>query len=392
MIKLNRMVLYFFIFTVPFQKSIIIPYLGSLNKFVGFLLVITAIITVFSNKNVKKIPFAFIMLFLFLILNISSLYWGASLSDGINKTILYIQLIFIFWTIYEFINTKNEAQNIMKAFVFGCLVIALQALYSNLSGGATSGVESSRFFLDGYNPNALGIIWVFGMVISIYLSFNVSRNYFISLPLFLYLIFLTGSRTALILTIILALATIWYIVHFKVRYRITILVFLTVATVFVYTLIPQAQLERLGTISNEFASRDLNGRIAIWKSGISALKENPIFGVGVGSFQEVNAMYSQSEIEMSSHNSYLTILVENGIFGSLIFFAFLFSLAIYAWKTQIDKKLRWLSLTLIILWLILSFASHAEAQKYTWVIFGIVLSNFYIDRKQLWENKISSHD
>lgn len=380
--QLNRMVLYLFIFTVPFQRSIIIPYLGSLNKVMGIVLVMTAILTVLSNKSIKKLPITFIMLFLFLLLNLASLFWGATMEDGINKLLLYSQLMFTFWAVYEFIDTKSRIHNVLKAFVLGCTVIALQSLYSYLTiGSALVGEGNSRFALEGYNPNGLGIIWAFGLVIAAYLIFNVSRKYLLYIPLSVYLIFLTGSRTALILTVIAALATLWYMFRHKVRFRKTVALVMLVSVAYVYFQIPQAQLDRLATIDDQFATGDLNGRTAIWQSGIRAMKESPIFGEGIGSFQEVSAVYSLTGTEMSSHNSYLSILVENGMIGFIIFFAFVIGLFIYAWKTEGDKNLRWLSLTLISLWLVLSFASHSEAQKYTWIIFGIIISIYYINKK-----------
>lgn len=378
--KINRLVLYLYVFTVPFQQSIIIPGVGSLNTVFAMMLLLTTLITVLINRKIKKFPKSFLLLAVFMFISLASIFWSAEISDSILKAMLYAQLIFIFWCVYEFIDNKVRMHNVLKSFVLGCAVIAIQSLYFYFTMGPSI-YTSSRFVLEGYNANSLGIILAIGLVISIYLLFNESKKYFIFLPLGLFVVLLTGSRTALIMVVLVSVFTLFYMFRYKVRFRKTIGLLFIVFAIYIWNSTPEAQLSRLSSIGNELTSGTLNSRTVIWDAGIQVFKENPVFGVGVGSFQEATVGSSVLGVEMSSHNSYLSILVENGLLGFLPFAMFLIALIFFAWKTKYDKDLRWLSLSLITLWLTLSLASHAEVQKYTWIIFGIIVSSYFISRK-----------
>lgn len=387
--KLTRILLYLFIFTVPFENStrfLNLPFIDSLTTLFVVLLGVSSIFAVIINGRIKKAPFVYALLLLFASWIIASLYWGTSFSTSLVFIALYLQSFFITWVTFEFIDTKEKVHNVLKAFVLGCTVILIQAIYSHFISSKVISLNN-MFLMEGYNNNALGVIWVLGIVMAIYLTFKISKKYALYIPFATFMVLLTASRTAAILLALVLLASLWYMFRYKVRYRKAITIATILITLFTILLLPQGQLERLSTINDEISAGDLNGRTAIWQSGISALKESPYLGVGIGSFKEVSAAYSIYEKENSSHNSYLTILVETGIFGFIIFIVFLLGLFISAVRTKGDATLRWLNTMLIILWLTLSIASHAELQKYTWIIFGIVITSNYISRKPLEEVK-----
>ncbi len=67
-----------------------------------------------------------------------------------------------------------------------------------------------------------------------------------------------------------------------------------------------------------------SGRITLFKQGLKLFRVNPIIGIGRGNLVRFGDKYLENGLIFSDlHNSYLTILVCNGIVGFLLFAAFL---------------------------------------------------------------------
>ncbi len=178
---------------------------------------------------------------------------------------------------------------------------------------------------------------------------------------------LSNSRMALIILLFLAFVGCWYISikkirNFKVRViaekrllREAVAVVLAVAMVFVCYLgvtaakkvLPYAQYGITHmmngsdgssgdgeTTDDEIASLDRedisnkddisNGRLKMWGEGFKVLKKNPVIGVGPRSYHLIaNDLDSSMSIaEKSIHNSYMELLMGNGIVGFLLLLAF----------------------------------------------------------------------
>jgi O-antigen ligase len=77
------------------------------------------------------------------------------------------------------------------------------------------------------------------------------------------------------------------------------------------TYIPTTSWERFATTRSEVQEGTMNDRMAIWKAGMRAFSQRPIEGYGTSGFNW--AVHSQP------HNSYLAVLVENGLIGFVLY-------------------------------------------------------------------------
>jgi len=67
-------------------------------------------------------------------------------------------------------------------------------------------------------------------------------------------------------------------------------------------------------------------RLLVWSASITAFRNFPVFGTGLGTFQHIFPMYKPDGIEtfyQHAHNDYIEILVELGIIGALLTLVFL---------------------------------------------------------------------
>ena len=79
----------------------------------------------------------------------------------------------------------------------------------------------------------------------------------------------------------------------------------------------------LTTIDSDYNVSEEFGRAEIWKTGLRALMERPVTGVGADCFMEAVGLQRGSEgrIEkwQAPHNSYVQVATESGVFGGMVF-------------------------------------------------------------------------
>lgn len=137
---------------------------------------------------------------------------------------------------------------------------------------------------------------------------------------------LTGSRTALIA--ILAVLLIYIFLGFQ-HSVIRNIVIIVLIGFLVYTLIsqfmPEKLFNRLFSIQRYDLDTQSNSRTKIWESAFQyVLPSMPLWGFGIGNSPV--AMYSVAGYYQGTHNTYLSMLMEFGIFGIPAFLYLLFSM------------------------------------------------------------------
>ena len=139
--------------------------------------------------------------------------------------------------------------------------------------------------------------------------------------------------------------------------------------------VPSATWDRLSTIQSEVSEGTLTNRTRIWSAGLEVFREHPLTGVGFGAFGE--SVYSRLDIVYVAHNSYLSVLVELGLIGELIFFATLASSFYLASCFPQTVRIFWL--VLLATWCVSVSSLTWEHRKPTWFLFGLVIaqSNVY---------------
>jgi exopolysaccharide production protein ExoQ len=106
-------------------------------------------------------------------------------------------------------------------------------------------------------------------------------------------------------------------------------------------------------------SADLTGRTDIWRMVLVEVQRHPLFGIGYGAFWLGEGSPSQSIITalhwipLQSHNGYLDVLNELGVFGLIIMVSvFLFHIRSLIKLTRIDREeaaMHWAMLILILI-------------------------------------------
>ena len=130
-------------------------------------------------------------------------------------------------------------------------------------------------------------------------------------------ILLTASRGAFAAALVALLVIPWTSGHMSARTKAAVYAVTVGSLLLAASLVPRASLDRLGSTRSDMAAGYFGGRGVIWKSGLEIVRENPLVGVGAGAFGA--AVEPGLGRYLSSHQGFLSILVEEGTVGLALF-------------------------------------------------------------------------
>ena len=142
----------------------------------------------------------------------------------------------------------------------------------------------------------------------------------VALCLFLYAFFLSGTRAALLISLLIAVfVVVAYILKKGIKPRIIVLVGLGIVACtyvfqFIADIVPQWILEDRLNFMNIIQSDDV--RLVLWSDGLDEFaRNNVMLGLGVNGIER----FSHETSGLSLHNVLLQVLLEAGIIGTILF-------------------------------------------------------------------------
>lgn len=378
--RLAHALLLVFVFAVPWEQSFVVPGWGVGSRLIGLAVACAAGLAVLGHQGrVRRITLFHSLFALFLVLCVASALWSDYPGAAVTRARTYGQLGVMVWLIWEFSADVGAIRRVLGAYVLGTSVSVAGTLGALQRAGSVAG--EARFAATGYNPNELGITLVLAIPVAWYLSLS-TRDRVLSwgcrllLPAIILAIVATGSRGA---AITMCAAVLVIPLTFR-RVKTTTVAAAGLLLMLIvhlgWDMIPQSTIARLGTAPEEIQTGRFGGRGEIWLAGLEVFLNNPVLGVGAGGFASAVAPILGSA--RSPHNSYLDLLVEQGIVGSLL----LIAMMSYAWRRAQSlpglERRAWMAtlITLAVASLTISFAYH----KQTWLILGTVVAHSRVAR------------
>ncbi|WP_167457271.1 O-antigen ligase family protein [Sphingobacterium detergens] len=369
-----------------------IYWLAEMPQFIFLLLLSGLVILIFGNQKAGSIRLGVIdglviLFFLYLI----SRSVIASYPESPSTRIYIPVATFIFYALIRtqcsnsiFTRSGNIIQGIIYLAVFQSIIGVFQAC-AFLPGYDRSSNAAGLFS----NPALFGCFMALGSCLCLSVIFNAEyrKIKIIHLSLFLVIfagILVSGSRTAW-LSACFCCSFLSYIRYFQGKQRPekkTILVILL--SILVIAIAGIYYLYKIDTAS-------VSGRWLIWKISWTMFRDYPIFGMGYGGFYTEYGNYqstyflaeprAQQEILTASMNYYafsepLTILIEQGILGSLIFLFLIGRSIILLGKSSENstEHFRLSSLSLISVLSLFSLFSYPLQDLFFTLLFALSLS------------------
>ena len=303
--------------------------------------VLTFIFITFNFHFFKKVPNIIFKYFLpFLIFALFATLWSPDKFTAFQKAFSYGLVYFVLPLLFlkAMVSDKSFIKDVL---VFFFLMLSVSLLIHAVNPEFTSLVGRYRALLG--NPNGLGIFLtvmcplVFLLEKELGEQFKENRFHFLFYAVFGLSLLLTGSRTSLIAILIFFLFN-------RLRYLSNTVAFiLFIALIFSYELllstVPEfieflglAEYFRLDTIEEG------SGRFIAWNFAWQRVQEVFFVGGGFGHteyvFKEYFAELSKLGHQGNAHNSFLTIWLDTGLIGILLFVTGLIRTSLLAIKNS----------------------------------------------------------
>ena len=366
--------LWLFIFSMPWETAVIVREDLPLSHMIAGAAGITALLACIATRRIRRLSSLQYVAAAFVGWAALSYGWSLAPELTVGRVESYIQLLLMMWLIWEFADTAERQEKLLNAYVLGTWVSAVSTIYAFIAdsgAGMTSGI--GRYTAGGEDDNEMGIIIALGMAMACHLlacSRKWRAFWFASVPVFFLAIVLTGSRGAFLASTVPLILFPAYLGRLRPAWRNAGGLLLAATAVIATTVLPDSLWERVRSIPAEMIEGTLTKRTYIWQAGLDVYRDHSFIGVGAGAFEA--SVYKSLDIAYVAHNSYLSVLVELGIVGILLFGALLIGLFCIAVMLPSPHRRGWI--VLLMTWGIAVSSVTWEHRKPTWFLFGMVVA------------------
>ena len=373
------------VFVIPWENGVVIHGFGTITRVVGIPAFGMALLAILESGKLRTLAVQHIVMLMFFIWAGLTYFWSYDPSATKTSIYTFIQMFVMVWLLWEFAQTRREQILLLRAYMAGSLVSSVGALVGFFRN---TGLNNGRYTGLGFNPGDLAFILALAIPISLYLAVQERRKLLAwvagtATVLAFCAIILTASRGSLIACIPTVLVLPLLFPRLRWGRNVMILAFLALAGIGAWLFMPETSWSRLSTIGSEISSGTLNERTMIWQIGWQIFGKAPFQGVGSEAFAGTAehslglASDSRSEVgtsasRLAAHNTFFSILLEEGVIGFALFFALLLTLMLSAWRLPHIERIFWLCI--LATWAVGALDLTWEDRKPTWFIFALLIA------------------
>ncbi len=313
--------LWIYVFSVPWERILVLPGVSIIAKLTGGLAAALAVLAAVSTGRFRRWHPFHVLVVLFVGWAGVVLLVLATGSRLPGKFWTWPQLFVAVWMLWELGTTERRLRGLFTAYLLGGYVAAIDTI--RVSRYAAE--QFRRYAAGGSDPNEVAVILALGIPMAWYLGLTyrsvllrwIARAY---VPLAVVAIGLTGSRGGLVATTVALLIIPLAMTRLSpARLGAAILV-LVLAGALAVAYTPDRLVERFASTTAELEGGRIGGRGKLWRAGLRAFAERPLLGYGTGAFrQAVTPMLGDAA--QTAHNSFISVMVEQGIVGLLLYVA-----------------------------------------------------------------------
>lgn len=353
------------VFTIPWEGAFHLPGLGTTATVMGLIVGACWLFMIVIAGQMRR-P----VLFLFAVAGFVTwvaltTFWSPDPVESLGSVYLWLQTLLFVYILWDLYRTKAALLAGLQAYVLGA--------YTAVGGAVLNYVQTNAFYtneerysLGNTNPDGYGFILALGIPVACYLAASpetprvfrfINYGY---LPVAFIGVALSGTRTASVGAAIGLLYGLATLTKLKIHTRVAVVVLLGVSLFAILPIVqPLSSFQRLGSTGTEITEGDLNGRTGQWAQGLRAFMDHPVIGVGTDMYRTVNTL------NKVAHNSYLSVLVEEGLIGFTIFMSILGIVALQVLRLPRWDRNFWL--TSLLVWAIGASTLTWEHRKTTWL-------------------------
>ena len=272
-------------------------------------------------------------------------FWAVDEATHINGTTQFTKCIVVLWFVYRIVDTKERLRGFLSAHVFGCGLLGVYAQFTGREGNRLDGVGGPG--MD--DANTLGMYLATGVIVALGLVLTQTGwRRWVNLGLLVVIIngfVLANSRGPFLG---LAAGGLVLVACKATQHRRVFWALVLVGVLGGTAIVDKAFVERMFTIGDvasldEEADKSARSRVAIVEAQLRMAKDYPL-GAGHRGTAALSTRYldrqwltgggADPDAERSSHNTFMTALVEQGPPGALMY------LALVGWLGHVVLRLR----------------------------------------------------
>lgn len=378
--------LWLLMFVIPWENAVVIHGFGTISRVVGIPAFGMALLAILESGTLRLLAPQQIIMLAFLIWGGFTYFWSFAPAATVTAIYTFVQLFMMVWLIWEFAQTRREQLLLLRAYTLGAIVSSVGTLLGFFNN---TGMQRGRYSGLGFNPGDLAFILALAIPISLYLAVQERRKLLVwvdglATVLAFCAIVLTASRGSIVACIPTLLMFPFLFPKLRRGRNLIVLVFVALAGIGAWLFMPESSWSRLSTIGTEITSGTLNERTMIWQIGWQVFGQAPFQGVGAGAYaptvehtlglaSDVGGAEAGAPVaRLVAHNTFFSILVEQGVIGFTLFFALLLTLVLSTWRLPRVDRVFWLCILLT--WGIGALDLTWEDRKPTWFIFGLLIT------------------
>ena len=362
--------------TIPLENVVVLA-TGSVTKLIGvaaFALGVAALVQG-PRLRVRPLPFFLVTAGLFVLWVILSYYWSWTPQYTLSRSVTYVQLLALAWVIWEYGGNETHRKVFMAAYLVG----GYAAFALGFAAFAQAG-ENTRDLGAGFNANDFAVALALGIPIAWRLA-SLARGRWLYwfallyLPLALAGVVVAASRGGFITALIALMVVPFTFSGLSVLRKLGLMVLLAAGlwTIFVYgpQMFPnlEANTTRIFQTTQELREGTLTGRREIWAAGWQVFAEEPYLGVGAGGYRfAIAPIYGRA---ITSHNAFMSVIVELGVGGLVLFLAMFASILVPLLLSARGPKF-WYGVLLLLSLVVGIYSLSWEAAKATWFVLALL--------------------
>ena len=331
--KIIYLLLSLMVFFIPMEELVGLGDKGSgtLLRYLGLLNMPLFFFDMLKRKQFHRWAWEQKTFFCFVVWVSFSTIWTHDLSSTQTLVFTYLSLFLFVWLIISYADTFSKISSLSIVFIAGCLFSWFLGRAS-LTGSAVEDTGYLRYSAGGLDLNDCSFVLNLGCLctfMQVFLSRSRLRALvFIFISMILaYGVMSTGSRAGFYGLSILGLG----VAHFlrtrvsKSLFWVLFIPFL-LGAIFILPSTSVWQRASEGTSASTYLLRQ-----KAWTVGLSVWKDVPLQGVGAGAFVPSTVSITRRET-LVAHNTFVSVLVELGIVGEVLYFSTFILLLGAGWK------------------------------------------------------------
>lgn len=379
-------------------------------------LIILSLFLIYGLKNIKRIKELVQNLkdwqwpiLIWLIIATLAMFLSPDLRAGAGVWRAYfVEPILLLIVFLDLIKNKKDLKLILSAFIFSALIVSIYALYQKFVGqgiwstevwGQPQVLRITSFFP---HPNFLGlylgplILLGLGYIFSYFKNKNIIISYTLLFFIITFLSLIYARSEATILAVLVGLFFLGLIVKSSQKYAL-IFLFIIPLLIFSFPVSRNYFIQKVGL-------QDLSGqlRFNIWQGAVELIKEKPILGAGLDGYERLAPDYQKRfydpytgelisvETHPYPHNLYLTLWLELGLLGLIVFVWVLIKFFKQGFK-QLDKRDVIISTSIMAAMIVIVVHGLADTPYFKndlAILFWLIIGLLIVSKRLIKETKL----